>query len=123
MPRGALWAAALAGVFFVYFQFIAPLLPATSSLVPVLGLVAVPTALGAFAYVGSRKVPWRLAWLIALPILVPLPTCLYIGGDPAKPGLENLIYVGIVLVMALAEGAAWLVHHFAFTRRHANGEA
>src|SRR5688572_8657747 len=99
MPRGALLTAALAGVFFAYFQFIAPLLPGGSSVLPVLSLVVVPGSLGALAYVAFRKVAWRLAWLIALPILVPLPTVLYMGGDPAKPGLENVIYVGIVIVM------------------------
>jgi hypothetical protein len=123
MSRGVLLTAALAAVFFAYFQFIAPLLPGGSSVVPLLGLVAMPATLGALAYVGFRKAPWRLAWLIASPIFVPLPTVLFMGGDPAKPGLENVIYVGIVLVMALAEGVAWLVHHFVFRRGEANVEA
>ena len=120
MARAVLLTAALTGLFFAYFEFVAPLLPSGG---PVLHLIAVPLAFGAIAYFGSRTIPWRIAWLIALPILIPLPTLLHLGGDPAKPGLENVIYVGIVLVIAFAEAATWLIDRFVVRRRQVNAEA
>jgi hypothetical protein len=113
----------LTGLFFAYFEFIARHLPHGTSVVPVLGLIILPVVLGGFAYLGLRSVRWRIAWLIALPILVPLPTLLLLGGDPAKPGLENVIYVGIVLVMVIAEAASWLIDRLVVKRGQVNVEA
>jgi hypothetical protein len=112
MARAAGLIILLASALFGYYQFVALLLPDYLALL--VNIIAVPGILGVLAYVGLRSSPNSVAWLLLTPVLVPLPVTLYLGGDPAKPGLEWLVYYVVVICIALGEIAAcfvfWLIN-------------
>lgn len=90
------WVAGLLAISFVYLLFAADHVPQKYALV--VNIIIVPLVLGAIG-----------AWVIAAPLyaklfmllIIPLAHVLYFGGDPAKPGLEN--------VVVMAEAAAlWI---------------
>jgi hypothetical protein len=111
---------ALTALFFCYGKLLVPHLPPELAL-PV--LVAVLVLSGVVVYVASRRAPWLIAWLLIAAIIIPLPSLLYFGGDPAKPGLENLIYIGMVVVILVAELLAWLSNWVFLRVRSINAEA
>ena len=120
MRRPALTTLALVAAFIAYIELLAPLVPDQGALAV---LITVLVVFGVASYLGARASPWSFAWLIATPIVVPLPPLLYLGGDPAKPRLEYLVYYVMVLVMAVAELLAWLIDKLASRRRGIDAEA
>lgn len=87
------WIAGLLALSFIYLLFVADHVPQKYALV--INIITIPLILGVLG-----------AWAIDAPLYVrlfalltiPVAHVLYFGGDPAKPGMENLV--------AMAEGVA-----------------
>lgn len=115
MMRPAVFALLLAIGFFVYYEWIGRLivrLLPLSGVVVIFNLLIVPAAFGVLIYLCFRRANWWGLWAVVAPFLVPLPTVLYQGGDPAKPGLHWLIYWVIVIAIALSTAIAWAVDKY-----------
>ena len=112
MARAAGVIILLASALFAYYAFVASLLPDYLALL--VNVIAVPGVLGVLAYLGLRGFPHSAAWLWLTPVLVALPVPLTLGSDPAKPGVEWLVYFVVVICIALGEIAAcfvfWLIN-------------
>jgi hypothetical protein len=119
--RAALTTLAVTALFIAYVELIAPLVQRSE---PALALlVAVLLLSGVAIYSGCRQSRWLIAWLVIAAVVVPLPPLLYLGGDPAKPGLEYLLYFAEVVVIVVAEVLAWLLDRLIRRRRQVNAEA
>ena len=81
----------------VYFSFIGIYVPDKYALQT--NFILVPILFGAAAYFVLRV---KLATKLMLISLIPVSHILYLGGDPAKPGLENML--GVVEYVFLAAG-------------------
>lgn len=101
--RGALVTALSAFLMWLYFEF------AASSLPPgiLLHFVIVPAAFGVAAYFSLHGASGTYVWQVLLPLVVPLSPILLIEGDPAKPGLEWILYWPLVLAIFAGEVVAW----------------
>jgi hypothetical protein len=110
MARAIAVAVALCLLDFLYIRYIAWVVPGILAL-PI-NLVVVPLAIGVIAFRQFQTAPIPLLWLILMPALIPLPTTLLSGGDPAKPGLHWELYYVVVFILFIGEGmgyvATWL---------------
>jgi hypothetical protein len=112
MVRAAIITVVLSGLHFLYFRYVASAVPDYMALV--VNFVVLPLLIGVIAFRAFRKVPKSLLLLLLAPALIPLPSVLYFGGDPAKPGLEWALYYVLVFFLALGEvagcAAQWLLN-------------
>ena len=102
--RGAIVTVILGAALWAYLAFAAGAAPN-----PILNIIAIPAVLGLVAYVavvGSRQ--WVL-WLAWLPFLVSAAPLLAMPGDPAKPGLQWILYGPMLVSIFAGELIAWAI--------------
>ena len=103
LMRGAIVTVVLGGALWLYLVFAAST-PPSHLLVT---FFAVPAVLGLIAYVaivGSRG--WVL-WLVWLPFLISAVPLFAMPGDPAKPGLQWVLYGPLLASVYVGEFIAW----------------
>ena len=88
-------------------------------------LLAAPTVVGLLGYAAlkHRDRRWRDAWLLGLAATAPLFPILGMGGDPAKPGLQWILYWPYFLCILLGAFIGWLWHTYVMRRGGSNAQA
>lgn len=86
-----------------HISFVANRVPPESALV--INLILVPMALGALSYFLIQG-PFYVAVLILM--VLPIAHVIYLGGDPAKPGLERFVVLIEFLFLCLGLTIAYL---------------
>ena len=94
-----------------YFSYAADLVPAESA--TMINLVLVPMILGAVSLFLVRG-PYYVAVLVLA--VLPIAHALYLGGDPAKQGLERFVAIIEFLFLLLGLTIAYLVRRYFSSR-------
>jgi hypothetical protein len=112
MARAVTVSIALCLIYFLYIIYIAWVIPDFLALL--VNFILVPLTIGVLTFRQLRRAPLPLLWLLLMAALIPLPTVLYSGGDPAKPWLHWELYCAVVFVFAIGEGlgyvATWVLN-------------
>ena len=88
-------------------------------------LLAAPTVVGLIGYatLKHRDRRWRDAWLLGLAATAPLFPIVGMGGDPAKPGLQWILYGPFFLCILFGAFVGWLWHTYVVRRPGSNAQA
>jgi len=106
------------GAQWVYYKFLAGYLPQGI----VLHYVIAPFVLGVICHSFLRTDRRKWLGLLTIPFIAPAVTVFLIGGDPAKPGLEWVLFVPISTSF-LVGGLGALGIHKLFCRRDTRNDA
>lgn len=103
------WIAGLLAVSFIYLLFAADHVPPKHALV--INIITIPLVLGVL---GAWAIEAPLyARLLAL-LVIPVAHVLYFGGDPAKPGMENLVVMAEAAALWVGAMLFYLSDKFIF---------
>ena len=75
------------------------------------------TGISTFVYDEAGNLGVTLPTKLMLISLIPVSHILYFGGDPSKPGLENMLGVVEYVFLSAGIGVAWLIRMYVSVAR------